>query len=55
MTGGTTAAGWVAPRGGAGQHPLEGSGASLRASVFWCLPDSSSVVFIARKFGLLCN
>jgi hypothetical protein len=32
--------------------PLEGSGASLHAGVFWCLPDSSSVVFIAGKFHL---
>jgi hypothetical protein len=31
--------------------PPEGSGASLRVGVFWCLPDSSSVVFIAGKFG----
>jgi hypothetical protein len=36
--------GWLAPP--------EGSGASLRVSVFWCLPDSSSVVFIAGKFCL---
>jgi hypothetical protein len=46
------AAGQATPRGGAGWHPLEGSGASLCASVFWCLPDSSRVVFVMGKFCL---
>jgi hypothetical protein len=32
--------------------PPEGSGVFLRAGVFWCLPDSSSVVFVAGKFHL---
>jgi hypothetical protein len=49
---GPIAAGQATPRGGAGRHPQEGSGASLRAGVFWCLPDSSSVVFVMGKFHL---
>jgi hypothetical protein len=40
------------PQRQAGGHPPEGSGASLRAGVFCCLPDSSRVVFVEGKFRL---
>jgi hypothetical protein len=32
--------------------PPAGSGSFLRAGVFWCLPDSSSVVYVVGKFHL---
>jgi hypothetical protein len=55
MTGGAHSSRPGGTRGGSGWHPPEGSYASLCAGVFWCLPDSSSVVFIAGKFHLLYN
>jgi hypothetical protein len=52
MTGGAYSSRPGGTRGGSSQHPPEGSCASLCAGVFWCLLDSSSVVFIAGKFRL---
>jgi hypothetical protein len=50
MTGGAHSS-WPGATKGWGQSvPPEGSGTSLHAGVFWCLPDSSSVAFVAGKF-----
>jgi hypothetical protein len=55
MTGGAHSSRLGGSKGWGWSAPPEGSGASLHAVVFWCLPDSSSVVFVAGKFCLLCN
>jgi hypothetical protein len=49
---GPTAAGRAALRGGAGRHPQKVLVLPFAPGVFWCLPDSSSVVFVAGKFRL---
>jgi hypothetical protein len=52
MTGGAHSSRLGDTKGWGRSAPRRRFGASLRASVFWCLPDSSSVVFVERKFRL---
>jgi hypothetical protein len=52
MTGGAHSSRPGGTKGWGRSAPLEGSGASVRAGVFWYLPDSSSVVFIVEKFHI---
>jgi hypothetical protein len=52
MTGGAHSSRPGGTKGWGRWTPLEGSGASLHAGVFWCLPDSSSIVFVMGKFHI---